>query len=337
MAAFRLATLMLVIGCGSRPLTIDADAAGVGGGGGVLGAAGAGGAGGLAGASGSAGVTGGGGAVAETGCAYPPAMEVDCPDVETLALTDLGLSDYVGDGTVSAGDAAMVSIAMEAGDAGFGYPSIGLTADNPLVTVAPAFPQPTVYAIRPHEQIGATFEFLVDDAVPDGTLVHFTACPGRLGAFCRGGRRLSFDVTVHSPVFPPWIPTSGRPVGAPPCSATAPANDRVCGALDTISFSNPRAVVSRNGGALRVSPMAWLTNDGARAPNVCVRAATGGRTSNVAFTAVPAGTSALVGTSAIDIDGTVAVGEKVHVTVWVDAIEADCNNGSRIDFDVRAP
>jgi len=265
-------------------------------------------------------------------------MEVDCQDVETLALTNLGVSDYVGDGTVSAGDAAMVSITMEAGDEAFGYPSIGLTTDNPLVTVSPAFPQATVYAIRPHEQIGATFDFLVDSAVPDGAIVHFTACPGRLGAFCRGGRRLSFDVAVHAPAFPTWVPTTGRPTGSPPCSSTAPASDRVCGDLDTIRFSNPRAVVSRNGEALQVSPMAWLTNDGAHAPNVCVRAATGERTSNVNYAAVPVGRSALVGTSAIEIDGTtVAAGEKVHVTLWVDAIEAGCNNGSRIEFDATVP
>jgi hypothetical protein len=337
MVAFRLAAAsMLVMGCGTRALMLEVDAAG-GGGGGAQATAGAGGAEMSAGAAGAAAVAGGGGTVAETGCAHLPAMEVDCPEVETLALSNLGISDYVGDGTVSAGDAASVSIAMEAGDRDFGYPTIGLTTDNPLVTVAPELPQATVYAIRPHEQIGATFDFLVDDAVPDGTVVHFTACPGKLSAFCRGGRRLSFDVTVHAPVFPTWIPRSGRPAGSPPCSSSAPPSDRVCGALDTLSFSNPRAVVSRNGGALVVSPIAWLTNDGVRAPNVCVRAAAGGRTSSVAYTTVPIGESARVGTSPIEIDGTLAAGEDVHVTVWVDAIEADCNNGSRIEFEAKVP
>jgi hypothetical protein len=337
MAALRLAAAMLVIGCGSRALTIDVDAAGVGGAGGAQGPTGAGGSGASAGASGGVGVVGAGGAVAETGCAYVTGMEADCPGVEALAMSNLGVSDYVGDGTVSAGDAAFVSLTMEAGDEDFAYPSIGLTSDNPLVTISPALPGATVYAFRAHEQIGATFDFLVDYAVADGTVVHFTACPGRLSAFCRDGRRLSFDVTVNPAVFPTWIPTSGRPAGAPPCSSTAPANDRVCGGLDEISFSNPRAVVWRDGGKLFVSPTAWLTNSSTRAPSVCVRAATGGRTSSVAYAAVPVGKSAHVGTSSIEIDPTLPAGAEVHVVVWVDAIEADCNNASRIEFDATVP
>jgi hypothetical protein len=83
--------------------------------------------------------------------------------------------------------------------------------------------------------------------------------------------------------------------------------------------------------------MAWLTNAGARAPTVCVRAATEGCTSSVAHATVPAGKSAQVGTSPIEIDPTLPVGAKVHVTAWVDAIEADCNNGSRIEFDAIVP
>jgi hypothetical protein len=340
MGALRLAVAMLVIGCESRPLTLGADAGDARGGAGAQGVAG-GGPGAAAGAAGGdrggAGVTGGGGAVVETGCAYVTTKEEDCPGAETLALSTLGVSDYVGDGTVSAGDAAFVSLTLEAGEQGFGYPSIGLTSDNPLVTISPAVPEGTVYWVQPGGQIGATFDFLVDYAVADGTVVHFTACPGRLSTFCRGGRRLSFDVTVHPAVFPTWIPTSGRPAGSPPCSSTAPASDRVCGNLDTLSFSNPRAVVWRNGESLLVSPMAWLTNEGARAPTVCVRAASGGRTSSVAHAAVPAGKSAQVGTSPIEIDPTLPAGAKFHVTAWVDAIEADCNNGSRIEFDAVVP
>lgn len=323
MADLRLAAAMLVLGCGARPLTVDVGAAGVG----SVGAGGGGGEGG----------GGGAGTVADTGCANVTGMEMDCPGVETLALSNLAITDYVGDGTVSAGDAAFVSMTMESGDQGFSYPSIGLTSDNPLVTIAPALPTGTLYALLPHQQIGSTFDFLVDYAVPDGTVVHFTACPSTLGAFCRGGRRLSFDVAVEPIVFPKWIPSTGRPAGSPPCSSTAPASDRVCGGLGDISFSNPRAVFSRDGGALTVRPTAWLTNRSARAPNVCVRAATGGRSSNVAYAAVPVGKSAYVGTSAIAVDATLAAGAAVHVVLWVDAIEADCDNGSRIEFDASVP
>ena len=314
MAALRLAAAMLILGCGSRPLTIDVEAAGVGGRGGAPGTAGAGGVGGF------------GRRVGQYRGAHRRRRRG-----RRRRRDRVRPRDHAGGGLPGRRDAGPVQsrahrlrrgrdrvpgrCGVRVDDARGGRPGLRLSEHRsdqrqPAGDDRAGVPAATMYWVAPHEQIGATFDFLIDYAVTDGTVVHFTACPATLSAFCRGGRRLSFDVTVHPAVFPTWIPMSGRPAGSPPCSSTAPASDRVCGNLDTLSFSNPRAVVWQNSGALFVSPTAWLTNDGPARPNVCVRAATGGRTSSVAYAAVPAGKSAHVGTSPIEIDPDAARGRE---------------------------
>jgi hypothetical protein len=332
--SLRLAIGLLIVGCGTRPLAIDVDAAGAGGAGGGSGTGGP-----VIETGGRGAVAGTVGAGVETGCAYlQPAQPLeDCGGAEILSLSGPQLADYNGDGNFSAGEGATISITLTTGDQAFAYPSIGLTSDNPGVTISPAVSFSSAYSIGPHEEFTSTFDILIDDLLANYTVLHFTACPGRLSSFCRGGQRLSFELSSSPVVFPSWSISSGRPAGIPPCSSTAPASDRICGGIDEIWLSNPRATFWRNGSTLMASPVAWLTNDSTRSPNLCVRAAAGSRVSNAGYANVAPGKSAQAGPPAIDLGPAPAAGTKMHFVVWTDAREADCNNGSRIEFDATVP
>jgi len=335
----------VVAGCGTRPLGVGDGATGggsgeppaMGGRGGspaVMGGAGGGSAGGLAGEG-----TGGAAGAVETGCAFvDPALTEDCDAVvDTLSLIQPRLDDYGGDGRVSAGEAAQFSITLVSADQSFSYPAVGLTNDNPLVTIAPALPQTNLYALTPHQQTDGTFDFRVDPSVAPGTVVHFTACPGRLSRFCRGGPRASFDLTVQPREPPTWTTAPGRPAGSAPCGTGTSNIDRVCAGLDKVTWSNPRATFFVIGPNMYVSITAWLTNADASNHTVCVKGMAGDKSSTVWYPAVAAGKSTAAGISGINLGAPLPSGATVHFTAWTGLTEADCPNGSRIDFDATVP
>jgi len=347
--AFRLALALFAIGCGGRPLSPGAGCAGDGGGGwggaraaggagagagASVGAVGAGGAGGAGGQDGAAGAGGGSGAP-KTGCAW--VQTSDCAGAETGTLSDLQIVDRGADGMVSAGEAATVSVTLTAGDQSFDYPSIGLTDDNPLVTISPSLPQATVYALSPHTQLGGTFDFLVDPSVPPGTVVHFTACPAILTRFCGNGARLAFDVVVRAPMTPAWTIASGPPAQFPGCGAAAADTSGVCAGVGQIALSNPRAVFFRNGNALFVSPSAWATNSGSRPQTICARAAGANQSSYVTQQSVDPGKSADVALTTLNLGTALPTGAPVHFTVWTGSPQANCPDAPRIEFDAVTP
>jgi hypothetical protein len=345
-----LVVAALVAGCGARPLGVDDVGAGVGGGeqqpivgsgGSTAGAGGSGavvsGAGGGSG-EGLAGEGGGGAAGAvETGCAVDPALTEDCDVVDTLSLVQPRLDDYGGDGRVSAGEAAHFSIMLASGDQSFSYPAVGLTDDNPLVTIAPRLPETNLYALTPHQQTEGVFDFLVDPAVAPGTVVHFTACPGRLGRFCRGGPRVSFDLTVQPREPPTWTTAPGRPAGPTSCGIGTSNIDRICAGLDKVTWSNPRAVFFVIGPNMYVSVAAWLTNADVRDHTICVKGLAGDRASSSWYPSVAAGKSTAAGFGGINLGSPLPSGTTIHFTAWTGLSEADCPNGSRIDFDATVP
>jgi len=347
---------VIVAGCGARPLGVGDIGTGGGsgeqppmpGGGGsglVIGGAGGGSGAGLAGSGaglagdGAGGAAGGTAGVGETGCAFvDPALTEDCGDVvHSLLLSQLRLDDYGGDGRLSAGEAMGVSVTLESGDESFSYPAVGLSDDNPLVTIAPALPQTNLYALTPHQQTDGTFDFLVDPSVAPGTVVHFTACPGRLSRFCQGGPRLSFALTVEPRQPPTWTTAPGRPAGSTPCGTGTANIDRICAGLDKVTWSNPRATFFVIGPNMYVSITAWLTNADASNHTVCVKGMAGDRSSTVWYPAVAAGKSTAAGISGINLGAPLPSGTTVHFTAWTGLTEADCPNGSRIDFDATVP
>jgi hypothetical protein len=237
----------------------------------------------------------------------------------------------------SAGEAATVSLTLEAGGQSYSYPSIGLTDDNPLVTIAPAAPEATVYAFSQHQQIAGTFDFLVDPFVAPGTVVHFTACAGILGRFCSNGPRLSFELAVWPQVYPTWTVASGRPPQFPTCGSATGDPAVACAGVDQVYLSNPRATFSRTSTTLFVNARAWLANSGARSQTVCVRAAAGDRPSTVSQQDLAPGKSADVAPSWIDLGPSPATGDSIHLVVWTGIVQADCPNVSRIEFDALVP
>jgi len=340
---------VLVAGCGARPLGIGDVGAGGGGGeappmsgeggsGAVTGGEGGGSGVGVAG-EGAGGAAGGTAGVGETGCAFvDPALTEDCGEVvHTLLLSQLRLDDYGGDGRVSAGESMRVSVTLASDDQSFSYPAVGLSDDNPLVTIAPALPDTHLYALTPHQQTDGTFDFLVDPSVAPGTVVQFTACPGRLSRFCQGGPRLSFALTVQPRLPPTWTTTPGRPAGSTSCGVGTSNIDRVCAGLDKVTWSNPRATFFVIGPSMYVSVTAWLTNADARDHTVCVKSTAGDKASTSWYPSVAAGKSTAAGFGGIDLGPPLPSGTTVHFTAWTGLSEADCPNGSRIDFDATVP
>lgn len=324
--ASRFALALLAVGCGARPLAPSS-------GGGTAGD----GAPPTAGGAGAGGGPGGSqaGGAPETGCAWVQAS--DCPGAETGTLSGLQIADRGADGTVSAGEAATVSVTLTAGDQGFSYPSIGLTDDNPLVTISPSLPLPTVYALSPHAQLEGTFDVLVDPSVAPGTVVHFTACPAILDRFCGNGARFAFDVMVGQPMTPAWTVTTGPPQQFPPCGSLAADAGGVCRGVGQVALSNPRAVFSHSSTTLLVGTSVWLTNGGSSSQTLCVRAAFGDRPSYVTQQDVDPGKSADVELTAIDLGWTPPSGTPLHLAVWTGGVQANCPNAGRIDFDTIAP
>lgn len=288
---------------------------------------------------GAGGAAGGTAGVGETGCAFvDPALTEDCGEVvHTLLLSQLRLDDYGGDGRVSAGESMRVSVTLASDEQSFSYPAVGLSDDNPLVTIAPALPDTHLYALTPHQQTDGTFDFLVDPSVAPGTVVQFTACPGRLSRFCQGGPRLSFALTVQPRLPPTWTTTPGRPAGSTSCGVGTSNIDRVCAGLDKVTWSNPRATFFVIGPSMYVSVTAWLTNADARDHTVCVKGTAGDKASTSWYPSVAAGKSTAAGFGGIDLGPPLPSGTTVHFTAWTGLSEADCPNGSRIDFDATVP
>jgi hypothetical protein len=113
-----------------------------------------------------------------------------------LTLSNAAAADAGGDGGVSPGEAASVTVTLTntGGEDHFAYPGVRLTSDDARVTIdSPDF---TLYGIFAGQSVEAQWSVTFGAAIPAGTQVPLRAQVTALGESCPDANDLEFTVPI---------------------------------------------------------------------------------------------------------------------------------------------
>jgi hypothetical protein len=125
-----------------------------------------------------------------------------CSGIQNIVLAVGELDDANGDGQLSAGEEATLSIEMHnQSDQNYNYPCVGLLTDTPALTILGGEGQDNpaweYYSILGQQTLATRLRLRVGSDVESGTRVRFVAWVDVLNAGCTNGSELRFEFVIE--------------------------------------------------------------------------------------------------------------------------------------------